>query len=157
MVIVTSAPLRYCNEFYTHVYIGTYTHTCIYVHTVYNLLYLLVHGLYTINDSKLWLQPGKFNTVYLKVKVKLSVMSGLSATLWAVASQAPLFMGFSRQEYWSGLPFSSPGDLPHPGIKARSPTVQADSLPSEPPGKLIWGTVIYCRGKGLVFSALKRS
>ena len=44
-------------------------------------------------------------------------------------------MGFFRQEYWSGLPFPSPGDLPDPGIKPRFPTFQADSLPSEPPGK----------------------
>ena len=44
-------------------------------------------------------------------------------------------MGFSRQEYWSGLPFPPPGDLPNPGIKPRSPASQADSLPSEPPGK----------------------
>ena len=44
-------------------------------------------------------------------------------------------MGFSRPEYWSGLPFPSPGDLPNPGIKPRSPELQADSLPSEPPGK----------------------
>ena len=44
-------------------------------------------------------------------------------------------MGFSRQEYWSGLPFPSPGDLPDPGIKPRSPTLQADTLTSEPPGK----------------------
>ena len=44
-------------------------------------------------------------------------------------------MGFSRQEYWSGLPFPSPGDLPDPGIKPGSPVLQADSLPSEPPGK----------------------
>ena len=44
-------------------------------------------------------------------------------------------MGFSRQEYWSGLPFPSPGDLPHPGIKPRSPALQAATLPSEPPGK----------------------
>ena len=43
-------------------------------------------------------------------------------------------MGFSRQEYWSGLPFTSPGDLPDPGIEPRSPTLQADPLPSEPPG-----------------------
>ena len=52
-----------------------------------------------------------------------------------VAYQAPLSMGFSRQKYWSGLPFSSPGDLPNPGIKSRSPTLQADALTSEPPGK----------------------
>ena len=51
-------------------------------------------------------------------------------TLWTVASQAPLAMGFSRQEYWSGLPFPSPGDLPNPGIKPRSPALQADSLPT---------------------------
>ena len=48
-------------------------------------------------------------------------------------------MGFSRQEYWSGLPFPSPGDLPDPGIEAGSPTLQADALPSEPPGK--WSKV----------------
>ena len=52
-----------------------------------------------------------------------------------IACQAPPSMGFSRQEYWSGLPFPSPGDLPNPGIEPRSPALQADSLPSEPPGK----------------------
>ena len=50
---------------------------------------------------------------------------------------ATLLMEFSRQEYWSGLPFPSPGDLPDPGIEPRSPALQADSLPSEPPGKPI--------------------
>ena len=50
---------------------------------------------------------------------------------WTVAHQAPLSMGFSRQEYWRGLPFPSPGDLPHPGIETGSPALQADSLPSE--------------------------
>ena len=59
----------------------------------------------------------------------------LFATPWTVAHQAPPPMGFSRQEYWSGLPFPSPGDLPDPGIKPRSPTLQADALTSEPPGK----------------------
>ena len=56
-------------------------------------------------------------------------------TPWAVAYQAPLSMGFSRQEYWSALPFPSPGDLLDPGIKPRSPTLQADALLSESPGK----------------------
>ena len=51
------------------------------------------------------------------------------ATPWTVARQAPLSMGFSRQQYWSGLPFPSPGDLPDPGIEPRSPALQADSLP----------------------------
>ena len=51
-------------------------------------------------------------------------------------SQAPLFLGFSRQEYQSGLPFPSPGDLPDPGNELGSPALQADPLPSEPPEKL---------------------
>ena len=51
--------------------------------------------------------------------------------------QAPLSMEFSRQEYWSGYPFPSPGDLPNPGIEPGSPSLQADSLPPEPPGKPI--------------------
>ena len=59
----------------------------------------------------------------------------LGVTLWNVACQAPLSMGFSRQEYWSELPCSSPGDLPDPGIELRSPALQADSLLSEPLGK----------------------
>ena len=58
----------------------------------------------------------------------------LFATLWTVAHQAPPSMEFSRQEYWSGLPFPSPGDLPDLGIELGSPTLQADALPSEPPG-----------------------
>ena len=57
------------------------------------------------------------------------------ATPWTVACQAPLSMGFSRQEYWSGLPFTSPGDLPDPGIEPGSPALQADSLPTELQGK----------------------
>ena len=57
------------------------------------------------------------------------------AILWTVVCQAPLSMEFSRQEYWSGLPFPSPGDLPNPGIKSRFPALQDDSLPYEPPGK----------------------
>ena len=64
-------------------------------------------------------------------------------TPWTVACQAPLSMGFSRQEYWSGLPFLSLGDLSNPGIEPRFPAFQADSLPSEPPGKpLYWMTFI---------------
>ena len=54
---------------------------------------------------------------------------------WTVVYQVPLSMGFSRQAYWSGLPFPSPGDLSNPGIEPRSPALQADSLPSESPGK----------------------
>ena len=66
--------------------------------------------------------------------VSRSVLSNF-AKPWTVAHLAPLSMEFSRQEYWSGWPFSSPGDLPHPGIEPGSPTLQADSLLSEPTGK----------------------
>ena len=59
----------------------------------------------------------------------------LLATPWTVAYHAPLSMGFSRQEYWSGLPFPSPEDLPDPEIEPGSPALEADALPSEPPGK----------------------
>ena len=59
----------------------------------------------------------------------------LFATPWTVAYKASLCMEFSKQEYWSGLLFPSPGDLPDPGIEPRSPALQADALPSEPPGK----------------------
>ena len=56
-------------------------------------------------------------------------------TPWTITHQAPLSMGFSRQEYWSGLLFPSPGNLPDPGIEPGSPALQADALISEPPGK----------------------
>ena len=65
--------------------------------------------------------------------VKVSMSD--SETPWTVAYQAPPSMGFSRHEYQSGLPFPSPGDLPNPGIEPGPPTLQADTLPSEPPGK----------------------
>ena len=71
----------------------------------------------------------------MKVKVKSLSRVRLFATPWTVAHQAPPSMEFSRQEYWSGLPFPSPGDLPNLGIEPWSPTLQADSLPAEPQGK----------------------
>ena len=70
---------------------------------------------------------------YLSVITNVVVFA--AATPWTVPRQTPLSVEFSRQEYWSGLPFPSPGDLPDPGIESGSPTLQADSLPSEPPGK----------------------
>ena len=94
-----------------------------------------------INDCKfpgfqklLKLRKVKDNSVQFSLVQSLSHVR-LFATLWTVAHQAPPSMGFSRQEYWSGLPFPSPGDLPDPGIEPRSPTLQADALTSEPPGK----------------------
>ena len=71
----------------------------------------------------------------MKVKVKSLSHVQLFATPWTVAHQAPPSIGFSRQEYWSGLPFPSPGDPLNLGIKPWSPALQADALTSEPPGK----------------------
>ena len=66
--------------------------------------------------------------------VSHSVMSDFLATPWTVAHQAPLSTELSRQDYWSGLPFLPPGDLPNPGTEPRSPALQTDSLLTEPPG-----------------------
>ena len=70
------------------------------------------------------------------MKVKSLSHVQLFTTPWTVVYQAPPSMGFSSQEYWSALPFPFPEDLPNPKIKLRSPALQADALPSEPPGKL---------------------
>ena len=78
--------------------------------------------LYEMTVSKHWTRSGGG----FVAKSCLTLM-----TPWAEAFQAPLSRGFSRQEYWSGLPFPSPGDLPDPGIKPGSPELQADSLPTE--------------------------
>ena len=71
--------------------------------------------------------------------VKLLTRVRLFATPWTVARQDPLSMVFSRQEYWSGLPFPSPGDLPDPGIEPQSPALRADSLLTELQGKPLIG------------------
>ena len=80
----------------------------------------------------------------IKVKVKLLSHVWLFVTPWNVAYQAPLSMRFSRQVYWSGLPFPSPGDLSNSGIKLCSPTLQADALPSEPLVKQFIYTIFHC-------------
>ena len=79
-----------------------------------------------------WLD-GITDSVDVKVTVKSLHHVWLFATPWTVVCQSPPSMGFPRQEYWSGLPFPSPGDLPNPGIKPGSPTLQVDSLLSETP------------------------
>ena len=73
-----------------------------------------------------------------------------SATPWTVAYQALQSMGFSRQEYWSGLPFHSPGDLPNPGIEPKSPTLQADALPTEPPKACFYYHNIFLKNRKLL-------
>ena len=73
--------------------------------------------------------------IHIYVFAQLLSRVQLFATPWATAHQALLSMGFFRQEYWSGLPFTSPGDLPEPGIEPQSPALQADSLLSGRPEK----------------------
>ena len=81
-------------------------------------------------------------TCSLSSYLRASVLSGVRffATPWTVARQTPLPMEFSRQEYWSRLPFLSPRNLPDPGIKPNSPALQTDSLPPEPPGSYLLST-----------------
>ena len=77
-------------------------------------------------------------SLHSRVKVKVVVARSCPDSLWLhgnVAHQVPLSMKFSRQEYWNGLPFLSPGDLLNPGVEPGSPALQVDSLLSEPPGK----------------------
>ena len=95
-------------------------------------------GNYTMNSSEA--SPLKKNACYWITQISAVARNRISSlqlfvTPWTVAHQAPPSMGFSRQEHWSGLTFSFPGDLPHPGIEPRFPTLQADALTSEPPGK----------------------
>ena len=71
-----------------------------------------------------------------KERVKSLSCVRLFATPWTIAYQASPSMGFFRQEYWSGVPFLSPGDLPDPGIEPGCPRLKADALSSEPPGNL---------------------
>ena len=88
----------------------------------------------TLND---WKSHSHYMISSDSISFFLSLVTKSCPTLetpWTVACQAPLSMGFSRQEYWSGLPFPSPGDLPDPGIEPGSPALQADSLPTN-----LWG------------------
>ena len=86
-------------------------------------------------------------------KVKSLSLVQLLATPWTVAYQPPLSMGLSKQEYWSELPFPSPGDLPNPGIKPGSPALQTDALPFEPLHLLFtWGQTMLKVMKTMVTS-----
>ena len=84
------------------------------------------------------------NSCLEKVKVQSLSRVRLFATPWTVAYQAFLSMGFSRQEYWSGLPFPSPGNLPDPGIEPGSPVLEAGTLTSQPPGRKVAWWATFC-------------
>ena len=94
-------------------------------------LFLIFYNLHSMRNSPKTME-GKECCCSLVAK---SCPSLLQPCRLYVACQAPLFMGFPRQEYWNGLPFPSPGALYNPGFEPRSPALQADSLPSELPGK----------------------
>ena len=121
-------------------YIHTYTR-CIYVYIWFVHSWVWNEFLKHTNICRPWgtyTVARPFTHITLcKVKWKLLSHVRLFATPWTVAHQAPLSMGFSRQKYWSGVPFPSPGILPDPGITPGSPALQVDSSPSEPPGKPI--------------------
>ena len=92
----------------------------------------------SLPSQSIWIRFYSFIAKYLQLPfyvLKSISPVRLFVTPRTVACQASPSLGFSKQEYWSGLPFPSPGDLPDPGIEPRSPALQADALPSEPPGK----------------------
>ena len=109
---------------------NTHAYTYAYILCIYNNITLLI-------KRNTHLLKSASSLVELVTYIHMFVLGcvQLSEIPWTSACQAPLSMEFSRQEYWSGLPFSPPRDLFNTGIKPRSPTYQADSLPTEPPGK----------------------
>ena len=96
--------------------------------------WLLIIFCWRRNPEQRWYYRGQANNES-KWKCRSFSCVWLFVTPWTIAHQTPLSVEFSRQEYWSGLPFPSPEDLPHPGIEPRFPALQADYLPTEPPGK----------------------
>ena len=114
----------------------------------YNLLLFLTYFILMTDSSFIHITTnGLISFFFMKRKKEVKSLScvWLFVTPWTVAYQAPPSMEFSRQEYWSGLPFPSPGDPPNPGVEPMSPALQADALPSEPPGKpysFLWLTNI---------------
>ena len=99
------------------------------------------------------IQPSD-SVLHVKVKVKSLSHVRLFATPWTAAYQAPPSMGFSRQEYWSGMPFPSPGDLPNPGIEPGSPALQADAN-THTFFSILFSTMVYHRILNTVLCALQ--
>ena len=98
--------------------------------------HFLLQGIFPTQGSNPCLLHWQVNSWPLSYQCVCSVLSDSFATPRTIAHEVPLSMEFSRQEYCSGLPLPSPGDLPHPGIEPGSPVLQADSLPPESPGNL---------------------
>ena len=135
---------------YTYIHSFRLNQIDIYVYLLFQILFPYKSSL---SIEQFPLLHGRFLlSILYTVKVKLLSCVQLFAIPWTVAYQAPQSMEFSRQEYWSGLPFSSPGDLPDPGIEPESPTLQADALPSEAPGKPL--CIVMCQFIPLSLSLL---
>ena len=124
---------------------------------LFNLCIQITHLLHNLHFSPVRIPCLSVRLNYDKVKMKMKSLScvWLFATPKTVAYQAPPSVVFSRQEYWSGLPFTSPGDLPNPGIKPGSSALQTGALPSEPPGKSIPGAMTKDTAKSRGFSLLQ--
>ena len=115
-------------------------------HSTSNNLFLLSFKLYFAFVLAKYLYINIFIALSLKVKVKSLSCVLLFATPWTVAHQVPLSMEYPRQEYWSWLPFPSPGNFPNPGIKPWSLALQADSLPAEL-SRILAISLLKCRNK----------
>ena len=127
----------------------------VHLHQHIHLKIVIILGNYKIHFSgekypqgMIW--EASLSTVYIQHRIYLYIHkhSALSHVRffvipWTVTRQAPLSMGFSRQEHWSGLPCPSPGNLPNPGIKPRSLALPAESLPSKPPGSPYMCVCVY--------------
>ena len=107
-----------------------------------SVIYIIAAGLTLLLGSRKYIHvciPLYTHThIYLYLLDQLLSHVQLFAVSWTVVCQAPLSMEFSRQQYWSGVTFPSPGDLPNPGIALASPALEADSLPLTPPGKPLY-------------------
>ena len=115
-----------------YVYMYMYVYMCVYVLYVYVYMYMHVYMCICVY---MYICICMCICIYICCATKSLQLCPFFAALWTVAHQAPLSMEFSRQEYWSGLPYPSPGDLLNPGIEPWSPALQGSALLSEPPGK----------------------
>ncbi|CAN0516354.1 unnamed protein product [Rangifer tarandus platyrhynchus] len=97
-----------------------------------------LEGLSFIKPTLEWSFPPSQGSLWARSEVMSLSRVRLFETPWTIADQAPPSMEFSRQEYWSGLPFPPPGDLPNPGIEPESPTLQADALILSQQGSPLW-------------------
>ena len=124
-------PPQLCNDIY-YIALHFFVYICLFYE---GRVYISIEACIPSNWFRAWLRARAEWTPICCDWVKSLSRVRLFVTPWMVAYKAPPSMGFSRQEYWSGLPFPSPGDLPNPGIEPGFPALQINALPSESPGK----------------------